>query len=415
MNNKEIKNKSVAIATIVFMLGNSSCVFADNNINKDEIVYSILDENGNVDKNIVSAWINSSSALGTIHDISSLSNIKNVKGDEKPEINGSKLTWNVSGDDLYYQGETNKNLPISVNIKYELNDQEITPKDIQGKTGKFKITLSLKNNESREVYINGKSRTIYVPFITASEIMLKRDNFKDIKTSTGALLDDGSHSAITFVSIPGFKESLDLDSKYSSYLNLKDEIVIEGNTTGFETPTIMIAATSDVSKYLEDIDEDTDLSDLKDSLDKLQDAGQELVKGAKKVSDGASRLNTNYKKFNNGVKTLDSGITTLNNGSSQLVAKLPELNNGAQSLSSGLGTLSSASSQLNSGVNKVNSGAASLSSGLSTLSSKTSELSDGANKLNSGATSLSSGLSTLSSKTSELSNGANKLNSGATS
>ena len=42
--NKEIKNKSVAIATIVFMLGNSSCVFADNNINKDEIVYSILDE-----------------------------------------------------------------------------------------------------------------------------------------------------------------------------------------------------------------------------------------------------------------------------------------------------------------------------------------------------------------------------------
>ena len=34
MNNKEIKNKSVAIATIVFMLGNSSCVFADNNINK---------------------------------------------------------------------------------------------------------------------------------------------------------------------------------------------------------------------------------------------------------------------------------------------------------------------------------------------------------------------------------------------
>ena len=180
MNNKEIKNKSVAIATIVFMLGNSSCVFADNNINKDEIVYSILDENGNVDKNIVSAWINSSSALGTIHDISSLSNIKNVKGDEKPEINGSKLTWNVSEDDLYYQGETNKNLPISVNIKYELNDQEITPKDIQGKTGKFKITLSLKNNESREVYINGKSRTIYVPFITASEISLKRDNFKDI-------------------------------------------------------------------------------------------------------------------------------------------------------------------------------------------------------------------------------------------
>ena len=37
MNNKEIKNKSVALATIVLMLGNSSCVFADNNISKDEM------------------------------------------------------------------------------------------------------------------------------------------------------------------------------------------------------------------------------------------------------------------------------------------------------------------------------------------------------------------------------------------
>ncbi len=334
MNNKELKNKSVALATVVLMLGNSSCVFADSNINKDETVYSILDENGNVDKNIVSAWINSSSSLGTIHDVSSLSNIKNVKGDEKPEINGDKITWNVEGDDLYYQGQTNKNLPINVSIKYELNGQEVNPQDIQGKSGKFKITLSLKNNESREVTIRGKNRTIYVPFITASEIILNRDNFKDIKTSTGALLDEGSNAAITFVSIPGFKESLDLDSKFSNYLNLKDEIVIEGNTTSFETPTIMIAATSDVSKYLEDIDEYTSFDDLKSSLDQLQEGGKSLVDGAKQVSDGANTLNTNYEKFNNGIKTLDNGITTLNNGSSQLVSKLPELNNGAQSLSS---------------------------------------------------------------------------------
>ena len=117
----------------------------------------ILDENGNVNRNIVSAWINSSSSLGTIHDVSTLSNIKNVKGDEKPEIDGDKLTWDISEDDLYYQGETNKSLPISVNIKYELNGQEVSPKDIQGKTGKFKITLSLKNNESREVKIGNKN------------------------------------------------------------------------------------------------------------------------------------------------------------------------------------------------------------------------------------------------------------------
>ena len=50
MNNKEIKNKSVALATIVLMLGNSSCVFADNNISKDETVYSKL----NIENTILS-------------------------------------------------------------------------------------------------------------------------------------------------------------------------------------------------------------------------------------------------------------------------------------------------------------------------------------------------------------------------
>ena len=415
MNNKEIKNKSVALATIVLMLGNSSCVFADNNISKDETVYSILDENGNVNRNIVSAWINSSSSLGTIHDVSTLSNIKNVKGDEKPEIDGDKLTWDISEDDLYYQGETNKSLPISVNIKYELNGQEVSPKDIQGKTGKFKITLSLKNNESREVKIGNKNRTIYVPFITASEIILNRDNFKDIKTSTGALLDEGNNSAITFVSIPGFKESLDLDSQYSNYLNLKDEVVIEGNTTGFKTPTIMVAATSDVSKYLEDIDEDTSFNDLKSSLDKLQESGKTLVDGAKQVSDGASTLNTNYKKFNDGVKTLDSGIDTLNKGASQLLTKLPQLDNGAASLSSGLGTLSSSSKQLSNGAKQVNDGASSLYNGLGTLSSSSKQLSNGAKQVDDGASSLYSGLGTLSSSSKQLSDGAKQVNDGASS
>ena len=263
MSNKKIKNKYVALATVVLMLGNTSCIFADSNINKDETVYSILDENGNVNKNIVSAWINSSSTLGTIHDVSNLNNIKNIKGDEKPKINGDKVTWNIKEDDLYYEGESNKQLPINVNIKYELNGKEVNPKDIQGQSGKFKITLTLKNNESRHVTVNGKDRTIYVPFVTASEIILNRDDFKDIKTSTGTLLDEGSNAAITFVSIPGFKESLNLDSKLSSYLKLKDKIVIEGNTTSFEMPSIMIAATSDVSKYLEDVDSDTSFGDLK--------------------------------------------------------------------------------------------------------------------------------------------------------
>ena len=83
MYNKNIKKKSIALATVALVAANSTCVFAQNDkkITKDETVYSLLDENGNVTKNIVSDWIKSDSSLGNIQDVSKLTNIKNIKGD----------------------------------------------------------------------------------------------------------------------------------------------------------------------------------------------------------------------------------------------------------------------------------------------------------------------------------------------
>ena len=51
MYNKNIKKKSIALATVALVAANSTCVFAQNDkkITKDETVYSLLDENGNVD------------------------------------------------------------------------------------------------------------------------------------------------------------------------------------------------------------------------------------------------------------------------------------------------------------------------------------------------------------------------------
>ena len=351
MYNKNIKKKSIALATVALVAANSTCVFAQNDkkITKDETVYSLLDENGNVTKNIVSDWIKSDSSLGNIQDVSKLTNIKNIKGDEKPTISGDSVNWSISGDDLYYQGESTEKLPVNVSIKYELNGKEVNPKDIKGKSGDFKITIKLKNNIKKSVKIDGKTRIIYTPFLAAGEVLLDRDNFKDIETSAGTMLDEGSNASITFVSLPGLSQSLDLSDDLNSYLNLKDEMVITGNTTNFKVPTIMFAVTSDITSTLEDIDDDMDFSELKDSLQKLQDGGADLVDGAKKVADGTDTLNSKYSQFDDGVKTLDNGIGTLKSGADTLASNLPTLNNGAVSLENGLKQINEGQKSLNSG------------------------------------------------------------------
>ena len=57
MNSKNIKIKSYMITAAIFA-SNGTLIFADNSdIKKDETVYSILDENGNIKENIVSTWI----------------------------------------------------------------------------------------------------------------------------------------------------------------------------------------------------------------------------------------------------------------------------------------------------------------------------------------------------------------------
>ena len=88
-------------------------------MHKDETVYVILDENGKPTSNIVSDKISSDEVLGEFEDKSSLSNIKNVKSDETAKINGETLKWNVNSNELYYEGNSEKELPLNIEIKYE--------------------------------------------------------------------------------------------------------------------------------------------------------------------------------------------------------------------------------------------------------------------------------------------------------
>ncbi|MFR9070143.1 MAG: hypothetical protein ACLVIU_07275, partial [Paraclostridium sp.] len=201
MRKLNLPKKSVATLTTLMIFFNTGICFADTK--KEETVYSILKDNGNVEKTIVSTWINSDKKLGKFTDLSNLKNITNVKGDEKPTIDKENLNWNINKEDLYYKGDSNKKLPIDVDIKYELNGKEVNPKDIKGKSGKFKITIQLKNNEKRIKNINGKNKELYVPFLTATEVLLQRDNFKNVKINSGEIVDDGKNCSVTFASFPG--------------------------------------------------------------------------------------------------------------------------------------------------------------------------------------------------------------------
>lgn len=77
---------------------------------KTETVYSFLDENGNISKTIVTSWLHNPNGLGEISENLKLSDVQDLKEDNKPTVSGDVYTWNVNGKRSllsgYVQGKT---------------------------------------------------------------------------------------------------------------------------------------------------------------------------------------------------------------------------------------------------------------------------------------------------------------------
>lgn len=154
MSEKRIFIKILCLS-MIFIMVFTSFVFAQS-VTKDETVYVNLNHEGEVKDVTVSDWLYSDQSDIEILDKSILTDIKNVKGEELPDIKGDILTWKTNKGEIYYQGKTKIDLPLSVEISYSLDGKKIDPELLAGKSGKFEMIINIKNNESHDVMINGK-------------------------------------------------------------------------------------------------------------------------------------------------------------------------------------------------------------------------------------------------------------------
>lgn len=334
---------------------------------KDETVYTKVDGDGNVTYQVVSEQLKSSKKE-EIKDHSDLSHIKNISGDEKYKKDGNDLTWKSKGDDIFYQGKTTRQLPITVETSYKLDGQEISPKDASGKKGHVEISFKYTNNDKHDY--NGK--TLYTPFTIALATTLNSDNNKNVTINNGKVVNNGENNIIVGVAAPGLYESLNLDQ-----LKSFDEIKIEFDTTDldiksfYSVATPKLATADDINNMFDKIDGSFD------DLNKLKDATNQLVTGTSDLSKGAKTLS-------DGTKTFNSGLVTANSGAGLLTKNSKSLRDGASQLASGLGQAKS--SLLDSGkLDQLVSGASQLAKGSEDLAKGTDQLSAGLKQAKAGA------------------------------
>ena len=312
-------------------------------IAKDETVYVLAGADGAAKKIIVSDWIKNVAKDTTVRDKSELQNVQNVKGDESYTMNGNNMrVWDAQGNDLYYQGDIRKELPVELSVRYELDGKPISPQDLAGKSGKVTIQFCYKNNQSQMVTIDGKQENIYVPFVMLTGLMLDNDHFRNIQVSNGKLLNDGDRTVIAGFALPGLGENLKLDKEKWT---IPDSVEITADAQDFELMTTVTIATNEVFS-------DLDLSQV-DSLDDLSKAMEQLTGAMDQLMDGSSKL---Y-----------GGLTTLVSKSGELIAGIDQLAAGSKQLADGAGSLDSGAADLQAGVKKIAEGLGTLSSNSQTL------------------------------------------------
>lgn len=308
MKNNKVISKIISGTLLCSMVGYALPVFA---YTKDETVYSKLDSEGNNYKTIVSTHIENKENADVINDLSDLINIKNISGDETYTQNGNKFVWNANKNDIYYQGESSKELPIECNVKYELDGQEISANDIAGKSGKVKVTLQYTNKEERTVDINGKKVKMYVPFVVIAGTVIENQNARNIEVSSGKVVDDGTKTVVVGMAMPGLQESLGLSD---DEVEVPSNVEITMDATNFETSSIISYVTPKV------LEED----DLKvfDNLDEIYGQVNTLQSSMNKIQDGANTLKDGTTELATGANTLRDGATTAYNGAQTIASEV---------------------------------------------------------------------------------------------
>lgn len=354
---------SVLLSTVMAGSMMPVTVFAQSNdenpTEKTETVYSVLNSDGSISDTIVSSWLHDEDGINNIKETLNLTDVKNIKSNEKPSKDGNTYTWNANGNDVYYEGTATKQLPVSVKIRYELDGQEISANDIQGKSGHLKLTISFTNNYSQVKNINGKSIVIHPSYLAGGMLNMSTGKFSNVKCESGKIVNDGTNEMLAFANIPGLNETLKsagLD-KVNNQLGISDDVTVEADVNDFDLGSIMVGMTNEIDLASE-LGEIGSVSELTDGIDQLIEADDQLIDGSKQLYDGTTQL-----------KEQAAPLTGSSDQVRQLSSGAIQLNDGVKALQTGISQYTAGASAINEGVNQlygIPQGAAAISSGMNT-------------------------------------------------
>ncbi len=193
----------------ILLLYNIQLSFSNSiSVSDDETIYAITNPDGRIEKIVVINWIRiEGNGNYVVYDnASNLRNVRKLLGDGRVSLEGNKvkIEGKVNGiSDIYYRGETDKKLPVSLSVAYYLNKKKVQYRDAKDKNGTLKIEFTLKNRTVNRVKIKDRIEEVYTPFTVIITTNLPVSKIKDIRVSSGGTVTTaGSNITVNIMGMP---------------------------------------------------------------------------------------------------------------------------------------------------------------------------------------------------------------------
>lgn len=303
-----MKKKAIYIS---LLLGLSIIPVQSKALTKNETIYTTLDSTG---KQVSSRVTNHLFRFDgdTVTDETELKNILNLNSNETYLQNQNQLSWPNYGKDIFYEGTTEKELPLNISIQYYLNEEEKELKEILGKEGKVKIKISFQNKLEQKRYLNGSWETLYTPFVITAGTIIKNDTNWNVNVSNGKSVNTGNKNIVLGLAASGVYESLKEEE-----LKELNTITISYETNKMSLNNIYLVLTPKMldNKDLQIFDK---LDAVYSDMTTLQQSMNKIVAGTKNLEEGAAKLKAGSKELTDGLNNVVTNLNSLTEGGQSL-------------------------------------------------------------------------------------------------
>lgn len=316
---KKMIHFGVCMTLTASMLFSSVAFAAEGNVPKEKIdeVLVQTDASGKVTQMQDYVTLVGANSTDTILDKTKLTDIKNMSGDETFKDNGDgTISWQNKGNEIRYIGNLNADLPVSMKVTYYLDDQEISPEELAGKSGRVKVMYNFENLSPETIQFEGENIDTYVPFLTVTSVSMPMDSFSNVEPLDGsiAVKEFGDRYFMLGVTSPGTMEALNFSILgLDEYVKVPSSFGFVADVTNFHMPATVTCITPHILDML-DLDWVKTKDDMAAKVDELVDATKQIVDGSNQLSDGTGQLSDGAKQFYTG---LAEGLEQISNGSMQ--------------------------------------------------------------------------------------------------